>query len=84
MVNAHLPLKCPYSLAHYGIFKMLRHVTCKCHVVTLSKTSYVLKFQIHISKRIIAKDVLRMACYIVTMQKYKHAINYLYNPLLLT
>ena len=26
MVNAHLPLKCPYSLAHYGIFKTLRYV----------------------------------------------------------
>ena len=23
MVNAHLPLKCPYFLAHYGIFKHL-------------------------------------------------------------
>ena len=26
MVNAHKPLKRPYSLAHYGIFKALRHV----------------------------------------------------------
>ena len=26
MVNAHLPLKCPYSLTHYDIFKTLRHV----------------------------------------------------------
>ena len=26
MVNAHLPLKCPYSLTNYGIFKTLRHV----------------------------------------------------------
>ena len=26
MVNAHLPLKCPYSLAHYYIFKTLRHI----------------------------------------------------------
>ena len=28
MANAHLPLKYPYSLAHYGIFKTLRHVNC--------------------------------------------------------
>ena len=28
MVNALLPLKCLYSLIHYGIFKTLRHVKC--------------------------------------------------------
>ena len=28
MVNAHLPLKCPYPQAHYGIFKALRHKKC--------------------------------------------------------
>ena len=28
MVNAHLPLKCRYSLTHDGIFKTLRHVMC--------------------------------------------------------
>ena len=28
MVNAHLPLKCPYSLTHCRIFKTLRHVKC--------------------------------------------------------
>ena len=28
MVKAHLPLKCPYYQAHYGIFKTLRHVKC--------------------------------------------------------
>ena len=28
MVNAHLSQKCPCSLAHYGIFKTLRPVTC--------------------------------------------------------
>ena len=28
MVNAHLPLKCPYTLAHYGIFKTLKRVKC--------------------------------------------------------
>ena len=26
MVNAYLPLKCPYSIPHYDVFKMLRHV----------------------------------------------------------
>ena len=52
MVNAHLPLKCSYSLANYGTFKTLRHVKCYCHIVTISKTSSVRTFQIHISKRI--------------------------------
>ena len=28
MVNAHLSLKCPYSLAHDGVFQTLRHVKC--------------------------------------------------------
>ena len=28
MVNAHLPLQCPYFLAHYGIFQTLRDVKC--------------------------------------------------------
>ena len=28
MVNALLPQKCPYRLAHYGLFKTLRHVKC--------------------------------------------------------
>ena len=40
MVNAHLPLKCPYSLIHYGIFKTLRHV--KCSVIFLQYQRQVL------------------------------------------
>ena len=28
MVNAHLSLKCPYSLTHFDIFETPRHVKC--------------------------------------------------------
>ena len=37
MVNAHLPLKCPDSLPHCGIFKLIRDVNCYCHFVTIPK-----------------------------------------------
>ena len=50
--NAHLPLNVPIFYPHRGTFKTLRHVKCKCHIVTISVTSSVWKFQIRISQRI--------------------------------
>ena len=39
--NAHIPLKCPHSLDHCGIFKRLGDKKCLSHIVTIPKSCSV-------------------------------------------
>ena len=49
MANAHVPLKCSYSLSNRGNFIPLRDENCKCHIITKPNKCSVCKFQINIS-----------------------------------